>query len=78
MKINKIRLLEKPKKEFSMSISDMVTIMGGNSDYCPGTYQDGGWFGDDYCSASYSSGSCGSASDYCGSYTSCTFNLSSK
>lgn len=78
MRIKKINLIDEPKKEFSMSNSDMASIIGGSSDYCPGTYQDGGWFGDDYCSASYSSGSCGDADDYCGSYTSCTLKLSSK
>lgn len=75
MKINKIKLIDSPQKEFSLNSSDMASLIGGSSDYCPGTYVEGGMFEDDYCSASYSTGSCGSASDYCGSYTSCMLTL---
>lgn len=77
MKINKINLLENPKKDFSMSDIDMASLIGGSGFDCPGTYIDGGLIEDDYCSASYRSGSCGNASDYCGSYASCTLNLNS-
>ncbi len=73
MKITKIRLIDAPKKEFTLGNDAMSSLVGGYN--CPGTYQDGGMFGEDYCSSSYSSGECGSASDYCASYSSCTFNL---
>lgn len=75
MEIKKIRLIDAPKEEFSLTDSEMSSLLGGNAYYCPASYKDGGIFEDDTCSASYSTGSCGSASDYCGSYTSCTFNL---
>ncbi|WP_156104800.1 hypothetical protein [Hoylesella timonensis] len=76
MEIKKIRLIDTPKKEFSLTNSEMSSLLGGNAFYCPGSYTDGGIFGDDNCTASYSSGNCGSASDYCGSYTSCVFKFS--
>lgn len=78
MKIKKIKLLENPKKGLSMNDCDMALLIGGSNYNCPGTYTDGGFFGDDKCAASYSStGSCGDANDYCGSYASCTFKLNS-
>lgn len=73
MKITKIHLIDSPKKEFAIDANAMSSLIGGYN--CPGTYQDGGIGGTDYCSASYSSGECGSASDYCTSYFSCTWKL---
>lgn len=75
MKLKKIRLIDAPKEEFSLTDSEMSPLLGGSGYNCPGTYTGGGIFGDNTCSENYSSGSCGSASDYCNSYTSCTFIL---
>lgn len=76
--LKKIKLIESPRKDISLEDEGMSSLLGGESYYCPNTYNDGGIFGHDYCSGSYSSGECHSASDYCGSYKSCTFLYSYK
>lgn len=75
MEIKKIRLIDAPKEEFSLTGSEMSSLLGGNADYCSGSYKEGGLFGDNTCSGTYSTGNCGSATDYCSSYTSCSFKL---
>lgn len=74
-KISKIQLIEAPRKEPELSTDEMSLLLGGNAYYCPNEYQDGGWFGKDYCKGSYSSGYCGHDKDYCNILSSCTFNL---
>lgn len=74
-KISKIQLIEAPRKEEELSTDEMSLLLGGNAYYCPKEYKDGGWFGNDYCGGSYSSGNCGSHDDYCNILSSCTFNL---
>lgn len=75
MKINKIRLIESPKEEYSLAQSEMAALVGGATWYCPGTFVDGGNFGEDYCESSYSAkGQCGGATNYCGSYQSCPWS----
>lgn len=76
--LKKIKLIESPRKDISLEDEGMSSLLGGESFYCPKTYNDGGIFGHDYCSGSYSSenGICHGTHDYCGSYRSCTFNYS--
>lgn len=72
MNIEKIRLIESPKEEYSLAQSEMAVLVGGADWMCPGTYSQGGLFGNDYCEASYSTEKCGGgSSNYCGTYEQC-------
>lgn len=71
MKIEKIRLIESPKEEYSLTQSEMAVLVGGTDWMCPGTYNRGGILGDDYCEESYSTQKCGGSSNYCGTYEHC-------
>lgn len=74
-KVKQIKLIEQPKEDIRLSEQDESSLFGGF--YCPGSYHDGGLGGDDYCSSQYHSGaSCGGASDYCGTYKSCSLSFS--
>lgn len=75
MKIEKIRLIESPKEDYSLAQSEMATLLGGADFACPGTYYDGGTFGGTLCKGSYdNTKQCGDATDYCGAYKSCTLH----
>lgn len=77
MKIEKIRLIESPKEEYSLAESEMAVLVGGADWMCPGTYYDGGLLGGTLCGESYdSTKQCGDATDYCGTYKACPWQYS--
>lgn len=72
-KIKQIKLIEQPREDIKLSAQDESSLFGGF--YCPGTFSKGGLLGESVCSINYRTGSCGGASDYCASYSSCAISL---
>lgn len=73
-KIKQIKLIEQPREDVKLSAQDESFLFGGY--YCPDSFRDGGFWGGNSCSKLYDEdASCGSATNYCGSFTECTWNL---